>query len=203
MSVVSSFSAYPPCNISSNSNGATGRIKTSSSDQFDYSSDSRMQPHLIKYEPSESGSPNIRTIKCEHFGPINGDDHDENDQLFHQTHNQHETANSSDATTGGTSTSNSSISSATNKRGSLQLWQFLLHLLSTKAPPHHAEPIIEWTRKSAAEFKLLDPEEVARLWGVQKNRPTMNYDKLSRSLRYYYEKGNNFISIKKKFIMQF
>ncbi|RZF42533.1 hypothetical protein LSTR_LSTR004452 [Laodelphax striatellus] len=39
------------------------------------------------------------------------------------------------------------------------------------------------------EFKLVEPEEVARRWGVQKNRPAMNYDKLSRSLRYYYEKG--------------
>ncbi len=73
----------------------------------------------------------------------------------------------------------------TTKRGSLQLWQFLLKLLQTPNNEH----IIEWTRKSCAEFKLLDPEEVARLWGISKNRPTMNYDKLSRSLRYYYEKG--------------
>ena len=71
------------------------------------------------------------------------------------------------------------------KRGSVQLWQFLLQLLGNK----EAETIIEWTKIAQAEFKLLDPEEVARRWGVQKNRPTMNYDKLSRSLRYYYEKG--------------
>jgi hypothetical protein len=32
-------------------------------------------------------------------------------------------------------------------------------------------------------------EQIARRWGIQKNRPAMNYDKLSRSLRYYYEKG--------------
>jgi hypothetical protein len=86
-----------------------------------------------------------------------------------------------------TTTTSASLnpSSTTNKRGSLQLWQFLLNLLSSSKNQN----IIEWTKRSAAEFKLLDPEEVARLWGIQKNRPTMNYDKLSRSLRYYYEKG--------------
>lgn len=47
---------------------------------------------------------------------------------------------------------------------------------------------IAWTGRGM-EFKLVEPEEVARRWGLQKNRPAMNYDKLSRSLRYYYEKG--------------
>ncbi|KAM7315375.1 hypothetical protein ISCGN_005159 [Ixodes scapularis] len=69
-------------------------------------------------------------------------------------------------------------------RGSLQLWQFLAALLRS---PGNA-PCIAWTGRGL-EFKLTDPEEVARRWGLQKNRPAMNYDKLSRSLRYYYEKG--------------
>ncbi|CAH8574160.1 unnamed protein product [Schistosoma bovis] len=71
-----------------------------------------------------------------------------------------------------------------HRRGSLQLWQFLIALLDDKESQH----LICWTGRTL-EFKLNDPEEVARLWGIQKNRPAMNYDKLSRSLRYYYEKG--------------
>lgn len=35
---------------------------------------------------------------------------------------------------------------------------------------------------------MTDPEEVARKWGRRKNKPNMNYDKLSRALRYYYDK---------------
>ncbi|KAM4024558.1 ETS translocation variant 4 isoform 1-T1 [Anomaloglossus baeobatrachus] len=70
------------------------------------------------------------------------------------------------------------------RRGSLQLWQFLVALLDDPSNSH----FIAWTGRGM-EFKLIEPEEVARLWGMQKNRPAMNYDKLSRSLRYYYEKG--------------
>ncbi|MGH0158895.1 UNVERIFIED_CONTAM: hypothetical protein FKN15_036449 [Acipenser sinensis] len=65
-----------------------------------------------------------------------------------------------------------------------ELWQFLVALLDD---PSNARFIV-WTGRGM-EFKLIKPEEVARLWGMQKNRPAMNYDKLSRSLCYYYEKG--------------
>jgi len=33
------------------------------------------------------------------------------------------------------------------------------------------------------EFKMVDPDDVARRWGERKSKPNMNYDKLSRALR--------------------
>lgn len=66
---------------------------------------------------------------------------------------------------------------------SITLWQFLLHLLEDDSHRH----LISWT-SGDGEFKLLDAEEVARLWGLRKNKTNMNYDKLSRALRYYYDK---------------
>ncbi|KAJ7331715.1 hypothetical protein JRQ81_013895 [Phrynocephalus forsythii] len=66
----------------------------------------------------------------------------------------------------------------------ITLWQFLLQLLQE---PRNKE-IISWTSNDG-EFKLLQAEEVARLWGIRKNKPSMNYDKLSRALRYYYVKN--------------
>ena len=48
-------------------------------------------------------------------------------------------------------------------------------------------PCIAWTGDDW-EFKLLDPDRVAELWGHRKNKPNMNYEKLSRGLRYYYDK---------------
>ncbi|KAF0036075.1 hypothetical protein F2P81_011387 [Scophthalmus maximus] len=61
---------------------------------------------------------------------------------------------------------------------------FLLHLLDDQRQRH----LISWTGEDG-EFKLLDAEEVARLWGLRKNKHNMNYDKLSRALRYYYDKN--------------
>ncbi|XP_042632140.1 ETS domain-containing protein Elk-1-like [Cyprinus carpio] len=67
---------------------------------------------------------------------------------------------------------------------SITLWQFLLHLLDDQSQKH----LISWT-SGDGEFKLLDAEEVARVWGLRKNKTNMNYDKLSRALRYYYDKN--------------
>jgi GA-binding protein transcription factor alpha len=71
---------------------------------------------------------------------------------------------------------------STGSNGQIQLWQFLLELLTEK---QHRD-VIQWVGNDG-EFKLVDPEMVAQLWGVRKNKPTMNYEKLSRALRYYYD----------------
>uniref|UniRef100_A0A0N4ZB84 ETS domain-containing protein n=1 Tax=Parastrongyloides trichosuri TaxID=131310 RepID=A0A0N4ZB84_PARTI len=68
---------------------------------------------------------------------------------------------------------------------SITLWQFLLELLVSGK----YNDLIQWTNLKDGEFKLIDAESVARLWGQRKGKPQMNYDKLSRALRYYYDKN--------------
>ena len=68
--------------------------------------------------------------------------------------------------------------------GQIQLWQFLLELLSD----YTNATCITWEGTSG-EFKMTDPDEVARRWGERKSKPNMNYDKMSRALRYYYDKN--------------
>lgn len=48
---------------------------------------------------------------------------------------------------------------------------------------------VRWLDRPGGVFKIEDSVRVARLWGARKNRPAMNYDKLSRSIRQYYKKG--------------
>ncbi|XP_055921367.1 DNA-binding protein D-ETS-6 [Eupeodes corollae] len=68
--------------------------------------------------------------------------------------------------------------------GQIQLWQFLLELLADSSNAN----CITWEGTNG-EFKLIDPDEVAKRWGERKAKPNMNYDKLSRALRYYYDKN--------------
>ncbi|MBN3278000.1 FLI1 factor, partial [Polyodon spathula] len=68
--------------------------------------------------------------------------------------------------------------------GQIQLWQFLLELLTDSGNAS----CITWEGTNG-EFKMIDPDEVARRWGERKSKPNMNYDKLSRALRYYYDKN--------------
>lgn len=76
---------------------------------------------------------------------------------------------------------------STSKSGAhIHLWQFLKELLSS--PEQHGS-CIRWLDQSRGVFKIEDSVRVARLWGLRKNRPAMNYDKLSRSIRQYYRKG--------------
>lgn len=48
--------------------------------------------------------------------------------------------------------------------------------------------IIKW-QGGNGEFKFVDPDQVAVLWGACKSNPKMNYEKLSRALRYYYKRN--------------
>lgn len=78
--------------------------------------------------------------------------------------------------------SESSPGNRSGNNGQVQLWQFLLELLTDK---EHRN-VIHWIGDDG-EFKLENPEMVAQLWGSRKNKPNMNYEKLSRALRYYYD----------------
>jgi len=92
--------------------------------------------------------------------------------------NQNTSANGS----GSVTTSGAGASNRSGNNGQIQLWQFLLELLTDV----ECRDFIQWVGTDG-EFKLNNPEGVAQLWGLRKNKPTMNYEKLSRALRYYYD----------------
>ena len=64
------------------------------------------------------------------------------------------------------------------------LWDFLQQLLNDREQRYSR--YIAWRNADTGVFKIVDPPGLARLWGIQKNHLSMNYDKMSRALRYYY-----------------
>ncbi|XP_055958048.1 transcription factor ETV6 isoform X2 [Patella vulgata] len=63
------------------------------------------------------------------------------------------------------------------------LWEFI-HQLLTDAKYKH---LVCWENVSDLVFRIVNPTGLAELWGHQKNRTNMTYEKLSRALRYYYK----------------
>lgn len=50
---------------------------------------------------------------------------------------------------------------------------------------------------------LFSTLQVARRWGKRKNKPKMNYEKLSRGLRYYYDKNIIHKTAGKRYVYRF
>ncbi|KAL7635624.1 UNVERIFIED_CONTAM: hypothetical protein RMT77_013441 [Armadillidium vulgare] len=82
----------------------------------------------------------------------------------------------------------------------MQLWQFLLKLLTD----YRHVKIISWIGDDG-EFIFIEPEEVARLWGIEKGKLSMSYETMSRALRYYYTDEKKIIKKKngRRFVYKF
>ncbi|XP_067655591.1 ETS-related transcription factor Elf-3-like [Haliotis asinina] len=72
---------------------------------------------------------------------------------------------------------------ATSQEGQPRLWKFILDLLED---PRYNPSHIVWVNRQEGIFRLIDPARLAELWGHVKGNKSMNYEKLSRGLRYYY-----------------
>ncbi|KAG8181243.1 hypothetical protein JTE90_013019 [Oedothorax gibbosus] len=76
------------------------------------------------------------------------------------------------------------VGNSTEKINVRLLWDFLQQLLNDGQQRYNT--CIVWKDKGRGIFKITDPHRLAALWGKQKNHLNMNFDKMSRALRYYY-----------------
>ena len=116
--------------------------------------------------------------------PDEADDQDENGPLSPPT-GGHVTNSAQTATGGPVAGSRPAPGPIRGSSSNIHLWQFVKELLNQ---PQHSG-CIHWVDRDQGIFKIVDSVRVAELWGKRKNRPAMNFDKLSRSLRQYYKKG--------------
>ena len=66
------------------------------------------------------------------------------------------------------------------------LWEFMTDILSK---PDKFCDVIKWEDEKRLSFRVIDTGRFAQLWGAQKRKPGMTYEKLSRAIRYYYTLG--------------
>ena len=69
-------------------------------------------------------------------------------------------------------------------RSRLCLWTFIFDLLQTES----ARDIVSWTNRDQLEFKIVNSDKLALVWGEVRGRKNMTYSTLTRTLSYYYGK---------------
>merc|ERR1711971_159988 len=70
------------------------------------------------------------------------------------------------------------------KKGStLKISQWIVELLRN---PETNPSVIMWEDEPAGKFRVINSNAFAALWAKVKKNPAMNYEKLSRAMRYYY-----------------
>merc|ERR1712141_798087 len=70
------------------------------------------------------------------------------------------------------------------KKGStLKISQWIVKLLRD---PETNPSVIMWEDEPEGKFWVINSNAFAHLWAVEKKNPAMNYEKLSRAMRYYY-----------------
>ncbi|KAJ7336036.1 ETS- transcription factor Elf-2 [Desmophyllum pertusum] len=83
-------------------------------------------------------------------------------------------------------------------RKTVVLWKFLEELLDT-----NENNCVVWVSREEGTFKFVDSKLAAKLWGQKKNKRNMTYEKLSRALRYYYDRQIMFHEEGQKLIYRF
>merc|ERR1711978_285825 len=70
------------------------------------------------------------------------------------------------------------------KKGStLKISQWIVKLLRD---PETNPSVIKWEDEPEGKFRVINSTAFAQLWAKEKKNPAMNYEKLSRAMRYYY-----------------
>merc|ERR1711953_813729 len=81
-----------------------------------------------------------------------------------------------------------------------KLWEFIRDLLKNEK---YNPKIIMWEDVDKGEFRIVDSVLVAKFWATVKKNKKMNYEKLSRAMRYYYKQNIFGIVENKRLVYRF